>query len=117
MQEIRFCGTRVSIPQRDFGEFQLSRRGDGAQTGWFQSLKGILVNFNAVISPPLPPSPVPVSIPQRDFGEFQLDNSSKQGQGRLRVSIPQRDFGEFQQARFLRHNHQDERFNPSKGFW
>ncbi|PPT10693.1 hypothetical protein CKA32_003428 [Geitlerinema sp. FC II] len=36
----------------------------------FQSLKGILVNFN-----PAPTTPIAetdkVSIPQRDFGEFQ----------------------------------------------
>ncbi|PPT09139.1 hypothetical protein CKA32_001418 [Geitlerinema sp. FC II] len=38
----------------------------------FQSLKGILVNFNQRISVSLEIGVIPVSIPQRDFGEFQL---------------------------------------------
>ena len=60
----------VSIPQRDFGEFQPSEVCENC----FPSL---------------------VSIPQRDFGEFQLFRPSRQTIKGI-VSIPQRDFGEFQ---------------------
>ncbi|PPT09149.1 hypothetical protein CKA32_001428 [Geitlerinema sp. FC II] len=35
----------VSIPQRDFGEFQASVSAVTAEEARFQSLKGILVNF------------------------------------------------------------------------
>ncbi|PPT09106.1 hypothetical protein CKA32_001394 [Geitlerinema sp. FC II] len=36
----------VSIPQRDFGEFQLDALSLEKNLSAFQSLKGILVNFN-----------------------------------------------------------------------
>ena len=85
----------VSIPQRDFGEFQRCP----SSAVWpratrFQSLKGILVNFNTL---GLRDEVVRqyVSIPQRDFGEFQPEFRWISG-GNFCVSIPQRDFGEFQ---------------------
>ncbi|PPT09090.1 Epoxyqueuosine (oQ) reductase QueG [Geitlerinema sp. FC II] len=37
----------VSIPQRDFGEFQPAVGDRWLLEFWFQSLKGILVNFNS----------------------------------------------------------------------
>ncbi|PPT09105.1 Epoxyqueuosine (oQ) reductase QueG [Geitlerinema sp. FC II] len=66
----------VSIPQRDFGEFQrkFARRLQKAKR-LFQSLKGILVNFNTGESSLILPCLL-VSIPQRDFGEFQLQAHS-----------------------------------------
>ncbi|PPT09148.1 Epoxyqueuosine (oQ) reductase QueG [Geitlerinema sp. FC II] len=111
----------VSIPQRDFGEFQLPRLTDSDFSVKFQSLKGILVNFNQITIKERKIMLPCVSIPQRDFGEFQRDIIRSQGiqvvsfqslKGilvnfnfsrareikvcRQLVSIPQRDFGEFQ---------------------
>ena len=87
----------VSIPQRDFGEFQLTdTRSPDSPAPPFQSLKGILVNFNwGKIKPSSGGSLV--SIPQRDFGEFQRAGTDDGDGERRTVSIPQRDFGEFQQ--------------------
>ncbi|PPT09160.1 hypothetical protein CKA32_001416 [Geitlerinema sp. FC II] len=81
----------------------------------FQSLKGILVNFNRPSRTQLPTNPV--SIPQRDFGEFQRGTGRALKRSR-RVSIPQRDFGEFQlfHLRSVSYNILY-CFNPSKGFW
>ncbi|PPT11346.1 Epoxyqueuosine (oQ) reductase QueG [Geitlerinema sp. FC II] len=61
----------VSIPQRDFGEFQRRSLGVILYVNQFQSLKGILVNFNW-FKPVANFLERQVSIPQRDFGEFQL---------------------------------------------
>ena len=80
----------VSIPQRDFGEFQPYV----CPSGWYPN----------------------VSIPQRDFGEFQQIKKWHR-LSRFIVSIPQRDFGEFQRFTPLHKIMKLNRFNPSKGFW
>ncbi|PPT11340.1 Epoxyqueuosine (oQ) reductase QueG [Geitlerinema sp. FC II] len=67
----------------------------------FQSLKGILVNFNFCKSRQFNTLGFCVSIPQRDFGEFQL-NPEPVGIELTLVSIPQRDFGEFQRVKGYR---------------
>ncbi|PPT09101.1 Epoxyqueuosine (oQ) reductase QueG [Geitlerinema sp. FC II] len=66
----------------------------------FQSLKGILVNFNQPTIEEASSSVSPVSIPQRDFGEFQPEPIARIWLAKV-VSIPQRDFGEFQQFHSL----------------
>ncbi|PPT09159.1 Epoxyqueuosine (oQ) reductase QueG [Geitlerinema sp. FC II] len=66
----------VSIPQRDFGEFQQKIGSLDGCDSMFQSLKGILVNFNRTQGNDRLDSQ-PVSIPQRDFGEFQRKTSKR----------------------------------------
>ncbi|PPT09116.1 Epoxyqueuosine (oQ) reductase QueG [Geitlerinema sp. FC II] len=78
----------VSIPQRDFGEFQRICYGRGREA------------FH-------------VSIPQRDFGEFQ-PSSMRANIAKTSVSIPQRDFGEFQ-LKFERIPAQRDEFQSLKG--
>ncbi len=116
---------RVSIPERDFSWFQHYRV--PALTRWmhfrsmFQSLKGILVDFN---TPCLPHRIAHafveislVSIPERDFSWFQpLTPMVIFPDWGLLVSIPERDFSWFQQLADETANQQSQRFNPWKGF-
>ncbi|PPT09136.1 Epoxyqueuosine (oQ) reductase QueG [Geitlerinema sp. FC II] len=88
---LRSINVEVSIPQRDFGEFQL-------ETGW-----GFTSNQA-------------VSIPQRDFGEFQLAvktpvptlTDSFQSLKGILVNF---------NGDRLRTGNLQGCFNPSKGFW
>ena len=58
----------------------------------FQSLIGILVDFNVLLT--LIDKKGVVSIPDRDFSWFQLEEFKQQR--KLLVSIPDRDFSWFQ---------------------
>ena len=85
---------KVSIPNRDFGKFQLLKKfAIVFRVLLFQSLIGILVSFNCLIV--CGAGKGSVSIPNRDFGKFQLKINRHLGIF-LAVSIPNRDFGKFQ---------------------
>ncbi|PPT09112.1 hypothetical protein CKA32_001432 [Geitlerinema sp. FC II] len=105
----------VSIPQRDFGEFQLESDIDTvASEIEFQSLKGILVNFNGITTLSTVASTLFQSL-KGILVNFKLAQiSTKKYHHRFAVSIPQRDFGEFQVDTTLPVE-QDNQFQSLKG--
>ncbi len=107
----------VSIPERDFSWFQRDRLFEcRSSQGQFQSLKGILVDFN--YESDTEDERLSVSIPERDFSWFQLWAclSCKAQFGLYNeVSIPERDFSWFQRCGDLVHVALEARFQSLKG--
>ena len=99
----RRASWRVSIPHRDFSRFQQFKGGSTAGRHCpFQSLIGILADFNA-LSPVRTAPSVHVSIPHRDFSRFQPIMYCRNCFKSELVSIPHRDFSRFQlEVNFLR---------------
>ncbi|PPT09146.1 hypothetical protein CKA32_001408 [Geitlerinema sp. FC II] len=109
---------KVSIPQRDFGEFQRRFLNGGDRVLVFQSLKGILVNFNALPDEtPAGDYLVTVSIPQRDFGEFQHRGGGANPPRDRQFQSLKGILVNFNSRFSLESDLGEAGFNPSKGFW